>query len=66
LIVLARYPRVLEDEGIIRNKLTETAISYAMELIYQKNPAYIYYLLQIPFMHFMQEVSSIVNAANLF
>lgn len=49
LIVLARYPRVFEDEAVIRNKLTETVISYSMELIYQKNPAYIYYILQIPF-----------------
>jgi hypothetical protein len=66
LIALYRYPSLINDHEMVEQKLTELAVSYAIELATEMRSDYVYYILMIPHSRLVEEGSTLIATNNLY
>ena len=66
LIVLHRYPSLMNNKPILEQRLTEYATSYALELAGEGREEYVYYILMIPSSRLVEEASSMIATNKLY
>ena len=66
LIFLVRYPTLVKDGRKLEQRLTEFAVSYAIELAGEPNEDFVYYLMVIPEGRIVEEASSVIATNKLY